>query len=255
MCACAGGKGPLVEEEARLFRLRQEVEGEAREEFQRARLQLEDEARTSSSGKLCATPFGVDVVGITEVIALTGALVGGPPLSHCPETCLACIQQQILCPDCIMQTCSDTPRAPCSACLQFVVKVCCVTWISNVWRLKMRQRGFCHAEHNLFIDMKQSWRKQLSQTTLCGAGISARARKAELERLNDQLRKINMSLRQQARAGTVYAPGLNYAPLPLPPSPSKRSGDAATPVAELTDTAIQLINGVQVPPCFFDLVY
>lgn len=75
----AGAKGPLVEEEARLFKLRQEVEGEAREEFQRARLQLEDEARSTASGKLCATPFGVDVVGITEVIALTGALVGGPP--------------------------------------------------------------------------------------------------------------------------------------------------------------------------------
>ncbi|CAL8461848.1 g1379 [Coccomyxa elongata] len=146
-----GAKGPLVEEEARLFKLRQEIEGEARDELQRARLQLEDEARTSSSGKLCATPFGVDVVGITEVIALTGALVGG---------------------------------------------------------------------------------------------ISARARKAELERLNEQLRKINMSLRQQARAGTVYAPGLNYAPLPLPPpSASKRSDDS--PVAELTDTAIQLINGVK----------
>lgn len=38
-------------------------------------------------------------------------------------------------------------------------------------------------------------------------GITARQRKAELERLNEQLRKINMSLRQQARAGTVYAPG------------------------------------------------
>ncbi len=77
-------------------------------------------------------------------------------------------------------------------------------------------------------------------------GISARARKAELERLNEQLRKINMSLRQQARAGTVYAPGLNYAPLPLPPPTSKRSDD--NPVAELTDTAIQLINGVKVTP-------
>ena len=32
------------------------------------------------------------------------------------------------------------------------------------------------------------------------AGISARQRKAELERLNDQLRKINLSLRQQARS-------------------------------------------------------
>lgn len=65
-------------------------------------------------GKLCATPFGIDIVGITEFIALVGALVGG---------------------------------------------------------------------------------------------ITARQRKAELERLNEQLRKINMSLRQQARAGTVYAPG------------------------------------------------
>lgn len=86
------------------------------------------------------------------------------------------------------------------------------------------------------------------------AGISARARKAELERLNEQLRKINMSLRQQARAGTVYAPGLNYAPLPLPPSPSKRSLDSA-PLAELTDTAIQLINGVQVPTLHFFLPF
>ena len=28
---------------------------------------------------LCATPFGVDVEGITEFVALTGALVGGAP--------------------------------------------------------------------------------------------------------------------------------------------------------------------------------
>lgn len=66
------------------------------------------------AGKLCATPYGIDIVGITEFVALVGALVGG---------------------------------------------------------------------------------------------ITARQRKAELERLNEQLRKINMSLRQQARAGTVYAPG------------------------------------------------
>ena len=44
------------------------------------------------------------------------------------------------------------------------------------------------------------------------AGVTARQRKDELERLNDQLRKINMSLRQQARAGTLYAPGLTYVP-------------------------------------------
>ena len=40
------------------------------------------------------------------------------------------------------------------------------------------------------------------------AGIAARQRKVEVERLNEQLRKINLSLRQQARAGTVYAPGV-----------------------------------------------
>ncbi len=47
------------------------------------------------------------------------------------------------------------------------------------------------------------------------AGFSARQRKLELERLNEQLRKINFNLRQQARAGTVYAPGLMYAPTPM----------------------------------------
>jgi hypothetical protein len=71
-------------------------------------------------------------------------------------------------------------------------------------------------------------------------GISARQRKNELERLNEQLRKINMSLRQQARAGTVYAPGLNYAPLPLPPSKFK-SNEPSSP-----DAAIETVNGVQV---------
>lgn len=43
-------------------------------------------------------------------------------------------------------------------------------------------------------------------------GITARQRKEELERLNEQLRKINLSLRQQARAGTVYAPGGGFEP-------------------------------------------
>lgn len=35
----------------------------------------------------------------------------------------------------------------------------------------------------------------------------ARRRKDEVEKLNEQLRVINVSLRQQARSGTVYAPG------------------------------------------------
>lgn len=38
---------------------------------------LQAEGRLTQFGKLCATPFGVDVVGITELVALTGALVGG----------------------------------------------------------------------------------------------------------------------------------------------------------------------------------
>lgn len=67
----------MAEEEERLFRLRQEIEGEARQELDRARVELEEAGRTTQAGKLCATPFGVDVVGITEFIALTGALVGG----------------------------------------------------------------------------------------------------------------------------------------------------------------------------------
>ena len=73
----AGARGLLAEEEERLFRLRQEIEGEARQELDRARVELEEAGRTTQAGKLCATPFGVDVVGITEFIALTGALVGG----------------------------------------------------------------------------------------------------------------------------------------------------------------------------------
>ncbi len=56
---------------------------------------------------------------------------------------------------------------------------------------------------------------------MCLAGFSARQRKDEVERLNEQLRKINLSLRQQAKAGTIYAPGLNYAP---PPTFKKSEG-------------------------------
>lgn len=77
----AGARGLLAEEEGRLFELRQELEGEARQELNRARMELEEKGRTTQAGKLCATPFGVDVVGITEFIALTGALVGGTLLA------------------------------------------------------------------------------------------------------------------------------------------------------------------------------
>jgi hypothetical protein len=37
-------------------------------------------------------------------------------------------------------------------------------------------------------------------------GYTARQRKAEAEKLNEQLRKINASLRQQTRAGECFAP-------------------------------------------------
>lgn len=33
--------------------------------------------RETQAGKFCATPFGVDIVGITEVLGLIGAVVGG----------------------------------------------------------------------------------------------------------------------------------------------------------------------------------
>ena len=68
-------------------------------------------------------------------------------------------------------------------------------------------------------------------------GFSARQRKEEVERLNEQLRRINLSLRQQARAGTVYAPGLNYAPLPnFPPATAPSSGGEA--VADLASARL-----------------
>ena len=99
-----------------------EEDAAARARVQRIREKAEVQGRASGGGfedKLCATPFGVDVVGITEAIALIGALVGG---------------------------------------------------------------------------------------------ISARQRKREVEIVNEKLRRVNLSLRQQARAGTLYAPGLRYAP-------------------------------------------
>lgn len=141
-----GARGILAEEEAQLLRLRQIEEEKVREEIDEVRSEFEEEAKRSYNGsQLCVTPFGVDVVGITEAIALTGALVGG---------------------------------------------------------------------------------------------ISARRRKEELEKLNDQLRTINSQLRQQARAGTLYAPGLTYVPGgQAPPSTN-------APIA----TKVSLPTGAVVPP-------
>lgn len=136
----AGARGYLAEEEEKLYRLRQEAERQAREGIERERTLLEEEVRASNTGNtLCATPFGVDIVGITELIALIGALVGG---------------------------------------------------------------------------------------------VTSRQRKDEVERLNEQLRKINVSLRQQARAGTVYAPGLTYAP---PATAATGAAGAAVSDLQLND--------------------
>jgi tetratricopeptide (TPR) repeat protein len=146
-----GARGPLAAEEEELLRLRAQSEEAVREELAQVRVAYEDEAKRTQGGRLCATPFGIDVVGITEFIALTGALVGG---------------------------------------------------------------------------------------------VSARRRKEELERLNEQLRTINAQLRQQARAGTLYAPGLTYAPIAtgapartptdtpsVPPSVAAAAAAAAPPSA------------------------
>ena len=141
-----GAKGILAEEEEQLLKLRQIEEEKVREEIEEVRTEFEEEAKRSYDGsQLCVTPFGVDVVGITEAIALTGALVGG---------------------------------------------------------------------------------------------ISARRRKDELEKLNDQLRTINSQLRQQARAGTLYAPGLTYVPGGTAP-PSTNA-----PIA----TKVSLPTGAVPPP-------
>eukprot|EP00245_Coleochaete_scutata_P006474 TRINITY_DN20926_c0_g1_i1.p1 TRINITY_DN20926_c0_g1~~TRINITY_DN20926_c0_g1_i1.p1 ORF type:complete len:369 (-),score=85.01 TRINITY_DN20926_c0_g1_i1:329-1435(-) len=69
---------------------------------------------------------------------------------------------------------------------------------------------------------------------LIGAGVGgyvARKRKDELEKINGQLRQINLSLRRQARVET-YAPSLSYAPVavpvgaPRPRAPSEPRDDA-----------------------------
>ena len=60
----------LREDEARV---RRELEGE----LTRLRAASELDAAATAKDKLCATPFGIDIVGITEAVALVGALVGG----------------------------------------------------------------------------------------------------------------------------------------------------------------------------------
>ncbi|GIL89931.1 hypothetical protein Vretimale_17933 [Volvox reticuliferus] len=156
-----GARGLLAEEEEKLYKLRVEKETVAREQLLAERQKLEEEVKQTQAGKLCATPFGVDVVGITELIALIGALVGG---------------------------------------------------------------------------------------------VTARRRKEEVERLNEQLRSINLNLRQQARAGTVYAPGLSYAPpatrsgLVTIPTPSRDAAGAAPSIASAAGAAVVVAAPPAAPP-------
>ena len=60
------------------------------------------------------------------------------------------------------------------------------------------------------------------------AGVIARQRKNEVEELNERLRKINLSLRQQARVSTMYAPGLTYAPRDVDSGPSGSGSDSSS---------------------------
>ncbi|CAG9461586.1 unnamed protein product [Pedinophyceae sp. YPF-701] len=137
-----GGRGFLAEEEEILYEMRLEKEAEAQEEIAALRAEYEEAARATQDGKLCATPYGIDVVGITEAVALVGAAVGG---------------------------------------------------------------------------------------------ISARNKRAELQRVTEQLRTINYELRNQARAGMVYAPGLSYAP---PTGSDQEGGTAVLPPLEGVPTEV-----------------
>jgi hypothetical protein len=66
------------------------------------------------------------------------------------------------------------------------------------------------------------------------AAVLCWAEQKEVERLNNQLRAINNQLRQQARAGTTYAPGLTYAPASVTTgaAPAADTSDSVDPVAE-----------------------
>eukprot|EP00466_Bigelowiella_natans_P009473 jgi/Bigna1/55450/estExt_Genewise1Plus.C_600034 len=67
----------VKQREDELVNLRIQSEAEARKNVAKLQQDYESQGKLTQEGKLCATPFGVDVVGITELVALTGALVGG----------------------------------------------------------------------------------------------------------------------------------------------------------------------------------
>lgn len=69
----------LRAEEAKALELRWEKEGQAMKDLERLREESEknSKAQVLAGKTLCVTPYGVDVVGITEAIALAGAVASG----------------------------------------------------------------------------------------------------------------------------------------------------------------------------------
>jgi tetratricopeptide (TPR) repeat protein len=74
-----GVMADIREEEARLKALRFEREAESVRTLQEIRTSEEQKARAqiANGNTLCVTPFGVDVVGITQTVALIGAIGAG----------------------------------------------------------------------------------------------------------------------------------------------------------------------------------
>jgi tetratricopeptide (TPR) repeat protein len=69
----------LKNEEAKALELRWEREGQAKRDLERLRQESERESleQVMEGKTLCVTPFGIDVVGITEAMALVGAVASG----------------------------------------------------------------------------------------------------------------------------------------------------------------------------------
>ncbi len=108
------------------MKLRQEIEGEARVELQRARVELEAEGRSSASGKLCATPFGIDVVGISQVSIMMNQGSTRPNSTSDEHACKQSLQASSAvteygCQNHVSSKVLDAPSHSCEPCQQRVV--------------------------------------------------------------------------------------------------------------------------------------
>ena len=139
----------------------------------------------------------MDVVGITEVVALTGALVGGAPLAGDGDLGLGLRVKRTLNSDSV--SCAieefDNSGLMCRRCAILLRPALSTALRSAGTRDVLGEACGDPALAGKPVDLAFG-----SPGPAVHAGISARQRKAELERLNDQLRKINLSLRQQARS-------------------------------------------------------